>query len=392
MADFRKIIDTPSNSKLILDGNTAFALGCMHAGYHAATGYPGTPSTEVVDKCLAMVQDKIKVGWSVNEAVAVSVGLGHTMAGDDTLVTMKIPGIFQAGDAITTTAFFSVESAGALVIYAATDYAPSSTQHVIDVRYFCASSRLPVLEPRNHQDMYDVARIAADLSKAFKTPIVVLVSGILAHSEALITTKEPRVVERGALPENLKAWMLLPGMARNNYNYATQERIPGIKKWSETCELVTATYGSEDWGIIVNGESEIIVKEALNIAGLNPSILSLGISYPIPENTIKEFAKKITGKLFIVEDGDKFIEEKIKLLGVNLIGKDEYSTITTWIPEDVLEFLSANGVTNYTVEKKEIEICKSLEISYLKTFLKILDFKSATSSVIKLLRLYSKFA
>jgi len=355
MADFRKIVNAPANSKFILDGNTVFALGCIHAGYSAATGYPGTPSTEVIDKCLALVQDKIKVGWSVNEAVAVSVGLGHAIAGDDTLITMKIPGIFQAGDAITTTAFFSA-SAGALVIFAATDYIPSSTQHVIDIRYFCASSRLPVLEPRNHQDIYDTAWIAADLSKNFKTPVIVLVSGILAHSEALVVTKEARIVEPKKLPENLKEWMLLPGIARNNYNKVTQERIPEIKKWSESSGLVHTIYGTKDWGIIVNGVSEIIVKEALKIARLNPSILSLGISYPVPENKIKEFAGKINGKLFIIEDGDKFLEEKIRLLGIKLIGKYEYSTLTTWSPEDVLEFLSANNVTKYKTDKKELNI------------------------------------
>ncbi len=189
MAKFKDIVVAAPNSKLILQGNTAFALGVIHAGYHAATGYPGTPSTEVIDKSLATVQDKILVGWSVNEAVAVSVGLGHSMAGMDTLVTMKIPGVFQAGDALTTTAFFSVD-AGALVILAVTDYIPSSTQHVIDARYFLASTRLPVLEPRDHQEMYDIASIAADMSKQFNTPVVVLASGMLAHSEALLKQEQ----------------------------------------------------------------------------------------------------------------------------------------------------------------------------------------------------------
>ena len=355
MADFKQIINSPANTKLILDGNTAFALGCIHAGYHAATGYPGTPSTELIDKCLASVQDKIKVGWSVNEAVAVSVGLGHAMAGDDTLVTMKIPGVFQAGDAITTSAFFSAE-AGAFVIYAATDYVPSSTQHVIDARYFFASSRLPVLEPRNHQEMYDIAKTAADISKKFNTPVVVLASGIIAHSEALIITKEPQNNPRRELRENLKDWMLLPGKARANYNNATQERIPGIKEWGETSDLISAYYGKEDWGVIVNGESDITVKEALNIAGHDPSVLSISLSYPLPDKKIKEFAGKIKGKLFIVEDGDKFIEDKIRLMNIGLIGKEEYSTITNWTPDVVLEFFSSHGVLTYKNENKESSI------------------------------------
>lgn len=355
MAKFKDIVNTPPNSKLILQGNTAFALGVIHAGYHAATGYPGTPSTEVIDRSLGTVQDKILVGWSVNEAVAISVGLGHSMAGMDTLVTMKIPGIFQAGDAITTTAFFSCD-AGALVILAVTDYVPSSTQHVIDARHFFASTRLPVLEPRDHQEMYDISRTAADMSKQFNTPVIVLASGMLAHSEALIKTSEARVVKQKELPENLKKWMNLPVIARANYIKATTQRIPQIKKWTDTSNLAKVTFGSEDWGVIVSGDSKIICSEAFNKANVRPSVLSLAITYPIPENTIKEFASKVKGKLFVIEDGDRFLEEKILLLGIDIIGKGEESTITTWMPEDVLQFLSTHNILTYQPEKKEINI------------------------------------
>ncbi len=355
MPKFKEIIDAPANSKFILQGNTAFALGVIHAGYHAADGYPGTPSTEVIDKSLAHVQDRIQVGWSVNEAVAVSVALGHALAGCDTLVTMKIPGVFQAADAITTSAFFT-GSAGALVIFAVTDYVPSSTQHVIDPRYFFASTRLPVLEPRNHQELYEIPAIAADMSRQFNTPVIVLTSGILAHSEALIVTKEHRAITQKEIPDNLKNWMLLPVIARVNYNKTTQERIPAIKKWSETSNLVTATYGSEDWGIIVNGESEIIAREALQIVNVNPSILSLAITNPMPEKKIRKFAGKIRGKLFVIEDGDRFLEEKVKLLNIEVTGKDELSTITNWSPEEVLQFLSNHVDIKYKSETKKINI------------------------------------
>ncbi|MBU0519406.1 pyruvate ferredoxin oxidoreductase, partial [bacterium] len=261
MARFADIVNSPPDSKFIVQGNAAFALGIIHAGYHAATGYPGTPSTEVIDKSLAYVQDRIKVGWSVNEAVAVSTALGHAMAGSDTAVTMKIPGVFQAADAITTTAFFTGK-AGALVIFAVTDYVPSSTQHVIDARYFFASSGLPVLEPRNHQEVYEIAWTAADMSRRFQTPVIVLTSGMLAHSEALIRTKQPRTVEPLEMPADVKAWMNLPSLARANYNTVMRERIPAIKTWCESAGLADISTGTDDWGIIVNGASEIIVREA----------------------------------------------------------------------------------------------------------------------------------
>jgi len=355
MSCFIEIVESKAGSKFILQGNEAFALGVVHAGYHAADGYPGTPSTEVIDKSLKHVQDRMIVGWSVNEATAVGVAVGHSIAGSDVVVTMKIPGVFQAGDVISTSAFYTAE-AGALVIYAASDYVPSSTQHVIDSRHFFSSARLPVIEPRNHQDMYDAAWIAADMSRKFRTPVIILASGILAHSEALVVTREPRKIEKRPLPENLHKWMLMPGIARVNYNKATQERIPQIQAWLENSELVTEEAGSEDWGIILSGESEIIVKEALQNIEKKPAILSLGMCYPLPKERIKAFASKIKGKLFVFEDGDRYLENHIQLLSIPVIGKEENSIITDWTPLMVIEQLSKHLDITYEITKKDIEV------------------------------------
>ncbi len=352
---FKEIVESPPNSKYILQGNAAFALGVVHAGYHAADGYPGTPSTEVIDKSLAHVQDKIKVGWSVNEAVAVNLAVGRVMAGLDTVVTMKIPGVFQAGDAISTAAFYN-GTAGALVIFAATDYVPSSTQHVIDARHFFSSARIPVLEPRDHQEMYEIAWDAADISREFNTPVVVLASGILTHSEGLVVTREPRTVTPREVPSNLHPWMLMPGIARDLYDKATTVRIPSVRKSFKSSHLVEEIPGSTEWGIIVSGEATIILREALDSVKLDspPSILSLAATYPVPEEKIKDFAAKVD-KLFIVEDGEKFLQDRIRLLGIEITGKDEPGTevITNWTPEQVLQFLSQHRDIQYHKIDKE---------------------------------------
>lgn len=338
-----------------MQGNEAFALGVIHAGFHAAEGYPGTPSTEVIDRSLKYVQDLITVGWSVNEAVAVGVAIGHSIAGSDAVVTMKIPGVFQAGDAITTSAFYTAD-AGALVIYAATDYAPSSTQHVIDSRYFFSASRLPVIEPRNHQDMYEAAWIAADISRKFNTPVIVLASGIIAHSEGLVITKESRKIARRPLPEKLHAWMTLPEIARRNYNKATQERIPHISEWLETSPLVSEEKGKDNWGIILCGESDIIVREALKNIKKNPSILSLGMTYPLPKERIKKFASGIKGKIFVFEDGDRYLENQLRLLSIPVVGKEENSVITDWTPAMIIGQLSQHIDFKYKIKKQEFAI------------------------------------
>lgn len=356
MSKFRKIVESPEGQKYILQGNEAFALGVMHAGYHTADGYPGTPSTEVIDKSLSKVQDKIKVGWSVNEAVAMGVAIGHSIAGFDSLVTMKTPGVFQAGDAISTSAFYTAE-AGALVLYVASDYVPSSTQHVIDMRYFFSSARIPVLEPRNHQEMYEIAWIAADMSRKFNTAVVVLASGILAHSEGLVTLKKARKVEPLQVPENMKNWMLMPAIARSNYNKATQQRIPNIQKWINREQLIKTQKGNEDFAVIVCGESDIIVREALDAIGKTPDILSIAIAYPLPKESILEFVESVKDKkILIIEDGDRFLEEKIRLLGIEVYGKEAFSVITDWNPEMLIEFISKHTDLELKKSDKELSI------------------------------------
>ena len=148
MADpIRELCLAPNGQSEILQGNVAFAVGCVRGGIHSADGYPGTPSSEVIDRGLSQVQDLIEVGWSINEAVASAVGHGHSMAGRDCVVTMKIPGLYQAADIFTSGAIYTGER-GALIYYVASDFTPSSTQHVLDPRYLFKSCFVPVFEPR----------------------------------------------------------------------------------------------------------------------------------------------------------------------------------------------------------------------------------------------------
>jgi indolepyruvate ferredoxin oxidoreductase, alpha subunit len=148
----------------------------------------------------------------------------------------------------------------------------------------------------------------------------------------------------------------MPGIARVNYNKATQERIPQIQEWLESSTLVTEEAGSDEWGIILSGESEIIVKEALQNIDKKPSILSLGMCYPLPKERIKAFASKVKGKLFVFEDGDRFLENQIRLLSIPLIGKEDNSVITDWTPVMVIEQLAKHVGFSYSIIKKEVDI------------------------------------
>jgi indolepyruvate ferredoxin oxidoreductase alpha subunit len=334
----KQLCEAPAGQAEILQGNMAFATGCVRGGIHAADGYPGTPSSEVIDKGLANVQELIKVGWSVNEAVASAVGHGHSMAGRDCVVTMKIPGLFQAGDIFTSGALFVLER-GALVYYIASDFTPSSTQHTIDPRYFFKSCFVPVFEPRNHQEMHESAALAAEISRAYRTQVVVMPNGNLCHSEGLIHLMPVQKREPVQMPESLKSFNVLPNVARKNYDVVMTERMPALMKMVEESPLNKWEKGSGKVGVITYGIGDMYVREVKETLGADVDILSLAFTNPLPVKLIRDFCESIHGQIFVIEDGYRYLQEIVENMGFKVDGKEPFSKLTEWSPALVAEKL-----------------------------------------------------
>ncbi|MCF8095202.1 MAG: 2-oxoacid:acceptor oxidoreductase family protein [Desulfobacteraceae bacterium] len=325
----------------VLQGNIAFAVGCVRSGIHSADGYPGTPSTEVIDRGLSQVQDMIKVGWSTNEAVAAGVGFGQTLAGNDAVVTMKIPGLFQAADVVTSSAFFN-DPRGALIYYVASDFTPSSTQHLVDPRYLFKSCFLPVIEPASHQDMLEAPGIAADIGRKYNTPVVILASGTLCHSEGLVSLNPVREIPPLSLPEtpeDIRKFNLLPTVARVHYDRVMSERMPALQKMVEQSPLNRRFDGDGEIGIITYGANSMFAREAAAALGKDIDILSLGFTNPLPLELIRSFCGSIKGEVYVIEDGYRYIEESLKAEGLDVKGKAELSNCTEWSPELIAQSL-----------------------------------------------------
>lgn len=333
----------------VLQGNIAFAVGCVRAGIHSAEGYPGTPSTEVIDRGLSQVQDMITVGWSVNEAVAVGVGLGHTLAGRDTVVTMKIPGLFQAGDVFTSSSFFH-NSRGALIYFIASDFTPSSTQHLIDPRTLFKGCGLPVIEPTNHQDMYEAPALAVEIGRKYNTPVVILASGALCHSEGLVRMNEVQRREPVEMPEDLRGFNCLPGMARNNYDTLLATRIPALIGMSESTMLNHWIKGSGKIGVVASGASTTFVQEVRQAYEMDFDILSLGFTYPLPEKKIQEFCEAIDGPIYVIEDGATYLQDELTRMGFEVKGKEFLSNITEYSPAMIAKTLGCQ------VEENQVQV------------------------------------
>ena len=334
----RQLCTAPIGEIAVLQGNIAFAVGCVRGGVHAADGYPGTPSTEVIDRGLSEVQDLITVGWSVNEAIASAVGHGHSMAGRDCVVTMKIPGLYQAADAFTTGALYGMPR-GALVYYVASDFVPSATQHTIDPRYLFRSCFVPVFEPRNHQEMHEAAAIAVEIGRTFRTQVVVMPSGVLCHSEGLVRMMAPQSRELVQVTSSFREFNALPNMARANYNHAVTERIPALTQMVEHSPLNRWEKGSGTLGVITYGICEMYAREVKESLAPDIDVLSLAFTNPLPMQLITRFCESIDGPVFVIEDGYRFVQESLQQAGLKVQGKAANDPLTEWTPALVAERL-----------------------------------------------------
>ena len=334
----RQLCTAPAGETAVLQGNIAFAVGCVRGGVHAADGYPGTPSTEVIDRGLSEVQDLITVGWSVNEAIASAVGHGHSMAGRDCVVTMKIPGLYQAADAFTTGALYSMPR-GALVYYVASDFVPSATQHTIDPRYLFRSCFVPVFEPRNHQEMHEAAAIAVDIGRHFNTQVVVMPSGVLCHSEGLVRMMPSQSREPVDVTTCWRQFNALPNMARANYNHAVQERIPALTAMVESSPLNLWEKGAGKLGVITYGVCDMFAREVRQSLAPDLDVLSLAFTNPLPIELISRFCASIDGPVIVIEDGYRFVQESLLQAGLEVGGKASTDALTEWTPSLVAERL-----------------------------------------------------
>lgn len=324
----------------VLQGNIAFAVGCVRAGIHAADGYPGTPSSEVIDKGLSEVQDLITVGWSVNEAVASAVGVGHSIAGRDCVVTMKIPGLFQAADIFTSGSVWGHER-GALIYYIASDFTPSSTQHIIDPRYLFKSCFVPVFEPRDHQEMHLAAGIAADLSRKYRTQVVIMPSGVLCHSEGLVRMMPSTKLEPVAMPDDLRAFNVLPNLTRGYYDDIMDTRMPALTEMVEKSPLNRWEKAGGKVGVVTYGVCDMYVREVISATGMDVDVLSLAFSNPLPMQLLRDFHASIKGEVFVIEDGYRYIQEAMEQTGLKVNGKTATSKVTEWTPATIAEKLGA---------------------------------------------------
>ena len=243
------------------------------------------------------------------------MAIGASFAGQRAFCAMKHVGLNVAADPLYTASYIGVN--GGLVVGVADDPGMFSSQNEQDTRRHAIAAKVPVVEPSDSEECRDFVKYAFELSEKFDTPVILRLTTRVAHSRSLVELCERSVPEQKPYVKNIQKNVMMPAMAKGRHVFV-EKRMKELSEYGSDCPFNRVEMASTDIGVITSGISYQYVKEAL---GEKASVLKLGLTNPLPDNLILDFAKKVK-KLYVVEELEPVIEEKCKMLGLEVTGKD----------------------------------------------------------------------
>ena len=300
------------NENLWLSGNEAIALGAWEAGVQVASGYPGTPSTEILENLATY--DGVHTEWAPNEKVGLEVAIGASFAGVRALATMKHVGLNVAADPLSTAAYTG--GRGGPVVITADDPEMHSSQNEQDNRNYALAAKLPMLEPSDPAEARTMLLRAFELSEELDCPVLVRTTTRIAHVKGVVAKGNRQELAKASLAKMPGKFVMLPGHARAR-RVEVEKRMLATRALAENLPENRVEEGTTDRGFITAGTSYNYVKEAFPGA----AVLKLGMVWPLPERMIRAFAAQVK-ELYVVEELDPFLETQIKAMGINCHGKD----------------------------------------------------------------------
>ncbi len=329
--------------KKLMIGNQAVACGLHDGGLGVVSSYPGTPSTEITEFLSKF--DDIHSEWAPNEKVACEVAFGASLAGARSSCAMKHVGLNVAADPLFTLSYTGVN--GGMVICVADDPAMHSSQNEQDSRHYAIASKIPMLEPSDSQEAYTFAKTAFELSEKYDTPVLLRMCTRIAHSQSIVEMgdKIPAVLKD--YEKNPQKYIMMPGNAIKRHPFV-EERTAKLTELAEDCMYNTVEYNSDEIGIITSGCSYLYVKEVM---GDSASILKIGMPNPLPVKLIKDFASKVK-KLYVIEELDPIIENHVKALGIEVVGKEMFSILGEFSQQTIAEAFGKNDKVGVSADSE----------------------------------------
>ena len=313
----------PAENSVFLSGDEALAQGAYEQGLKVACSYPGTPATEIIEY-LAKLPD-IDCQWSVNEKVAYEVALAASVGGLRSLFSSKHVGLNVAMDSLMTSAYTGV-GAGFIVV-SADDPGIHSSQNEQDNRLFARIAKIPLLEPASPAECYAFTRHAFELSEKFDTPVMMRITTRVAHTKENVAVGQRKDVAAKLFSVNVPKYVMVPANAYRKH-LELEKKMGQLKKAAEASPLNIAEIKDKRIGFVTSGVSYLYIKEMFP----NASVLKLGMSFPFPEKTVKEFGKKVK-KLMVIEELEPFLEEQMLLAGIRCSGKPRSYSVGELRPE-----------------------------------------------------------
>lgn len=309
-------------------GNGAIALGALAAGVNLASGYPGTPSSEIIETISKYKQGDVHVEWSINEKAAMEVAASASYSGARTLVTMKQVGLNVASDPLMSLAYVGVK--GGMVIVSADDPGPISSQTEQDTRMFASFCRIPVFDPSSPEEAFSMIQDAFDYSEKYKTPVLLRPTTRICHAYASIEMAEntsPRQYE-GFVKDSRK-WVIFPRLSFLNHAMI-EKRNPEIGNDFSTYAGNTVT-GTGKKAVFTGGISYSYAKEYLKDYP-DVKLCKISTPYPFPEQFALECLQGVD-EVLCVEELSPFIEsELLKVVGSHNLPVKVYGKITGHVP------------------------------------------------------------
>jgi indolepyruvate ferredoxin oxidoreductase alpha subunit len=302
-----------SAKRQLLSGDEAIALAARHAGVALGAGYPGTPSTEILERFSELGG---RGQWSPNEKVALEVAIGAAFGGARAIATMKHVGLNVAADPLFTAAYTGVS--GGLVVISADDPGMASSQNEQDNRRYAVAAGVPMLEPSDSQEAYDFLLAAFEMSERWNLPVLLRATTRVCHSCTLVEPRGPGGPPRSPRFErDIRSRVMIPAYARAAHR-RLRRKLVEIQEWAEGSPLNRVVPGDGSLGIIASGISFMHAREAAPDAAM----LKLAVTHPLPMKRIAQFAAGVD-RCVVIEEGDPCLVDAIRASGIEVEGKAE---------------------------------------------------------------------
>jgi len=321
------------SGKVLLSGNEAVARSAWEAGVRFATGYPGTPSTEILETLVGYPE--VHCEWAPNEKVALETAAGASLGGLRALVTMKHVGLNVAADSLMTLAYTGVK--GGLVVVTADDPGMHSSQNEQDNRNYARFAKLPMIEPADSAEVVEYLKEAFALSERYELPVLFRMTTRICHSKSIAYTGSRKELPPAGYEKDFVRNVMIPANARI-MRVELERKMKELTREVETTALNRIERRGK-LGVITSGNVYNYVREMLPEA----SVLKLGIIWPLPAEMISGFVSSVE-RACVVEELDPFLETEIRAMGVPLSATPRpRPRVDELSPEKVAELFQEGG-------------------------------------------------